>query len=123
MKVYCYRNLRTRRWSIASKPKQKIADYDAVTLAGVSFVVYENQRLWCLANRLPSGKPYRQVHAYAVGEMIGAAPVGDRIAISYNPSRGGSFYRCDTGAAVTHCEYVEFNADGAYAVGAITEGV
>jgi len=117
MTVYVYKNLRTFKWSTASKPKAKLADHDSITLRDVTFKVYETQRLWCISHPMASGKPYRQVHAYAVGEVVDAAPQGPRVEISYHPAKGGSFYRVSTGEAVTHCDYVEFASDRrAYAV-------
>lgn len=123
MKQFCYRNLRTKKWQVNDKPKTSAQAPQLETLAmrDVTFRVSEKVRLWCVAHAMPSGKPYRQVHAFAVGEVISARelPGGERVQVSYNPAKSGSFYRCDTGAAVTWCEYLEFDSRGAWAVGGI----
>ena len=120
---YLYRNLRTRLWQVNDKPKSSATavTYDVVAMHEVTFRVSETVRQWCLSHAMPSGKPYRQVHAFAVGTVVSLASVPNsaRVPVSYNPARGGTFYRCDTGAAVQHCEYVVFDSRGAWAIGAI----
>lgn len=114
---YIYLNLRTKRWQIGDKPKSSAAfpQVRALTLRGVTFKVNEGSRQYCVTHRLKSGKPYKFVHAWAIGEVIERGHTtlcGPGVAISYHPDKGGSFYRRDTGAAVSYCERVAFNADG-----------
>lgn len=116
--VYLYRNLRTRRWQVSDKPKSGGTQHDVIAMRGVTFRISEAVRQWCLAHAMPSGKPYRQVHAYAVGELceVSSLPSEPRVQISYNLARAGYFYRVDTGAAVSRCEYVLFDQAGAWAI-------
>ena len=125
--MYIYRNLTTGRWHLRVKPKASKArlagecDLASVAMRDVTFRASETVAAWCLKREAESGKPTRLVHAYAVGERVAAVPQGERVRISYNHRRGAVFYRCDTGAAISHCAYVAFEADGnAYAIGAIS---
>ena len=135
-RLYCYRNLKTHLWGLYSKPKHKCdltgapvgrehPGFPVLVMRDVKFVVNARARQWCLDHAMPSGKPYGQVHAFAIGQVISTSPSAlpahrTRIAVSYNPAKGASFYRRDTGAPVARCDYALFNADGAWAIGNIT---
>jgi hypothetical protein len=55
------------------------------------------------------------VHAFAIGQEVAAAPVAaeEWVRVSYNPHKGDTFYRKDTGAAVLRAEACRLGADGA----------
>jgi hypothetical protein len=69
-------------------------------------VVNERERLKVITNRC------RSVHAYASGNA--AEPVAEPrgVHVSYNPYRGGTFYRKDTGAPVYGAAVLHFLPDG-----------
>lgn len=105
-------NLHRLVWSV-KVGREPVRHTTAVRLLNVTFRVREKARLQVVAQRC------RQVHAFAVGTE---GPVPSRrprgaVAVSYNPYRGGSFYRKDTGQPVAGAREVVFLPDGAYAVG------
>ena len=119
---YIYLNLRTRLWQVGDKPKSSAAfpQCDAVTIRDATFRVSAAQRDWCIAHRHPkTGRPYKFVHAFAVGTVIDYDPCAldwdKAVPISYNVERGAHFYRKDTGAAISSAEVVRFTPLGALA--------
>ncbi len=97
-------NLHRRDWSV-KRGTAPVQHYAAFRLVAASFVVSEGARQKVLATRC------RSVHAYATGieaEVIEAAGVH----VSYNPYRGGAFYRKDTGADVHTADALHFLPDG-----------
>jgi hypothetical protein len=130
---YVYRNLRTRKWVIAERPKSAAAwpNVERVTLRDVTFK--ESAKAWARCLRNVGDKATKhgwEVHAYAFGEVI---PAGDeraeRIAaggpkmrpvpISYDKLGCGRFVRKDNGQPITWCEFVQFTAAGAVAYGEV----
>ncbi len=105
-------NLHRKDWSFQTG-KEPVQHATAVVLADVSFRVCESGRLRVVA------KKCREVHARAYGTLCDpadAVPVG-AVEVSYNPYRGGQFYRKDTGADVLGASLVYFVQGGkAYAV-------
>jgi hypothetical protein len=77
----------------------------AYRLVNAEFVVSENARQKVIATQC------RSVHAYAKGE---AAPVSEAsgVQVSYNPYRGGAFYRKDTGEDVWAADELHFLPNG-----------
>ena len=110
MRVRCHKNLHNGMWAVTQKGKV-IAYVTEVALSDVTFVYYETLRLKCVAMKR------RKVCAWAQG-VIADVPKGGRTArLCYNPFRAATF-TTERGAALTHCESVEFAADGkAYVAG------
>lgn len=100
-------NLHLKRWSIRDG-SSRVRHADFVRLTGVTFRVNEKARRQVVRDRC------RQVHAYAVGTE--AEPRKRRPArgapVSYNPYRGPTFYRKDTGRAVRSAGEVWFLPGG-----------
>lgn len=98
-------NLHKRVWStkVGAEPVRHVR---AVRLIDAAFVVSERARLKVIERRC------RSVHAYAKGEGAepAAGPVG--VEVSYNPYRGGTFYRKDTGTPVYGAAVLHFLPDG-----------
>ena len=82
-----------RRW------RGKVAYWPAmVTLLAGTFHVSAAGRARVLREQR------KNVHAFVRGEVAPQqhlAPPAGAVRVSYNPYRGGSFYRCDTGEPVT----------------------
>lgn len=116
MKVVVYKNLNLGNWSVAAvkgrRGRGKVMTHlPALVLHNVTFVVQEGSRQTVIKQHC------RSVHAWCVGETVGSVPAGRWVAISYNPYRGGSFYRRDNGAALSLARCVRFSAsDGAMAI-------
>src|SRR3954469_715776 len=114
MHVRVHRNLIRDDWSVRSH-HQPVVHLVEVTLADVRFQVSEASRLRMVAARC------REVHAWAIGEIIDFAPSGlPRTPITYNPYRAGCFTLTDRITPILACEYAEFNSAGAFAVGNFT---
>src|SRR4051794_34918123 len=88
-------NLHRRDWSVKTG-RAPVAHLPAACLVAVQFHVRESARQRVIARRC------REVHAWAEGEWIDDrdAPSACAIEASYNPYRGPSFYRKDTGASI-----------------------
>lgn len=52
------------------------------------------------------------MHAYAKGTPADLDPAPAGVLVSYNPYRGGTFYRKDTGAGVCGADELHFLPDG-----------
>ena len=106
MRVKVWFNLHRRDWTVKCGDVP-VWHADAVRLVGVVFKVSEAARQKVLRDRR------RSVHAYMAGAWrpAGAPPAG-AVRVSYNPYRGGSFYRCDDGRDVSAADEVCFLADG-----------
>ena len=109
-----YKNLTRGDWSIAAPSgrdgtgRGKVTGHAAsLTLANVSFIVKESARL-----RVERTKS-REVHAWAIGDIVDTAPPSDLPAreISYNPYRCGAFTYRDNGAPVAAARFVTFRSD------------
>jgi hypothetical protein len=95
-------NLRRGDYVLAAKPKGKVDGYaPAVLLRGVTFKVSEASRQACIR----AGQ--RQVHAWALGTLVATLTATDApdprsgaIRCTFNPFRGPTFVRCDSGEAV-----------------------
>lgn len=113
MRVICYKNLRRGDWSIAlprgrnGLGRGQVIDHKAsVILADVTLHVEECGRQRVVRNKC------REVHAWAVGELVEAVPVGMATReITYNPYRCGTFTTRD-GVPIERCAAVEFTATG-----------
>lgn len=109
MKVQVYKNLNRGDWSVRVGGKV-IAPLREVTLAKVTFHVSEKARRRVIANQC------REVHAWAIGEIVASQPIGERIAITYNPYRAGTFTERVSGEPVTSAAHVYFSvSEGALA--------
>lgn len=115
MRVVCYRNLPRGEWSVAEVRGahgrgKVIAHLPALALANVTFHVSESARQRVVAKRC------REVHAWAVGELVDGAttpsPSLPSCPITYNPYRAGTFTMRDGTTSVHRCEYVEFTNRG-----------
>lgn len=112
-RVQVYRNLNRGDWSIRANGRV-IAHVEACALRDVTFHVQAGAQA-----RVQAGAP-RSVHAWAVGELAESDIIGrDWIPITYRPRERSTFYRRDTGAAVTRARFVLFTARQ----GAMAEGV
>jgi hypothetical protein len=99
-------NLHKRCWSTAAG-STRVRHATALRLVGAVFVVSEAGRQRVLSTRC------RSVHAHAKGVLADVAEVpAGAVWVSYNPYRGGSFYRKDTGADVTGARELHFLPDG-----------
>lgn len=109
-RVIVYKNLRRGDWSIAESKgngRGRVIDHRReVTLLDVMFYVSDSGRARVVRNQC------REVHAWCIGDIADTAPAshGDRVAVTYNPYRSGSFTRRDNGATVDRADYVEFTA-------------
>jgi hypothetical protein len=116
MRVICYRNLRRQVWSIAEIRGRNgvghvIAHQRHVILANVSFVVKEPARRRVIRNRR------REVHAWAMGELVETVPAGRQIPITYNPYRAPTFTTRDEQTPIHSSPFVRFTElNGAIAV-------
>jgi hypothetical protein len=110
-RVHCYRNLIRGDWSIRANGKV-IGHSKNVVLANVTFHVGKAQQ-----QRIAHGA-MRCVHAWAIGELVEAAPHGlCRVPITYRPRERGAFVRRDNGAEITCAAFVHFTeCDGALAI-------
>jgi hypothetical protein len=110
-RVIVYKNLVRGTWSIAQAigrtglRRGKVLDHrSAVILADVVFCVEESGRQRVLR------RGQREVHAWAVGEIVDAVPAGLMgCEVTYHPCRSGAFETRD-GVAVARCSYVDFTA-------------
>jgi hypothetical protein len=104
MKVWF--NLHRRDWSTRASSKDRVQHTAAVRLLGAVCHVNEAERLRVVARRC------RSVHAWITGEA--AEPIAEPrgVLVSYNPYRGGTFYRKDTGEPVTAAAVLHFLPDG-----------
>jgi hypothetical protein len=106
-KYYAYRNLHTGNWSIMHRGLV-IDHVETATLHNVEFRVRPAGH----AKVLAEGR--KNVHAFAVADSYTRGLVGDpqRTAVSYNPFRGPTFYRKDTGEDITKSRTVTLTPDG-----------
>src|SRR5262245_7718911 len=110
MLVHVYRNLHKRVWSIMVKGKI-IAHAPCVQLTGCVFRV----RPGGLARCRREGR--KNVHAFAVGELISQEPAPmpcgtEWCRLRYDPFTNDTFVRPDTGCPVHEAGAVYFGADG-----------
>jgi hypothetical protein len=120
--MYVYRNLKIKThcvWKLSDKPKSAATNKQvaSVVLANVSFHFLPGQCRFMERTRRETGTSHRQVGAFAVGEIIAAAPNGTETEITYNPNRCAWAFTTRDGKPVTHCAFVRFDATGAYAIG------
>jgi hypothetical protein len=82
-RVFVYRNLRKRRFSIRDLATNHVADADEVWLSDATFMVSQAGRL----RMLREGQ--RNIHAGVVGTLLAHAPHGARcdVAVRYDPYR------------------------------------
>jgi hypothetical protein len=125
MKTIVYRNLHPGRptWSHATLRgnvgKGIVTDRaDSYVMRGVQFHWIRGTQEAIKAKFEASGQRDRSVHAWSIGEVIRAAPLGSFLEVTYNPYRRGGFHTRD-GRTVTRADYVVFARDGkAYAINA-----
>ncbi len=103
--MHVWFNLHKRLWSTRTG-KAPVQHVSALHLVGCAFVVSEAGRQRVLATRC------RAVHAFAKGTPADLDPEPAGVLVSYNPYRGGTFYRKDTGAAVYGADALHFLPDG-----------
>ncbi len=107
MRVRIHKNLNRNVWSRMVGGKGPVSHVLSAALADVEFRVQEGSRQRVLERKV------RSVHAYCVGEEVDVpADLDGMVEVSYNPYRGGSFYRRDTGAPVTRAALVVFTSEG-----------
>jgi hypothetical protein len=116
MRVQVYKNLRNGKWSITSGEKIRskgklIGHADEVILSDCEFYVSEKSRQWVINHK------ERQVHAWIVGTICDDVLAGDKVPVTYNPFRSGSFTVRVTGEAIQFAKAVHFTKDqGAIAI-------
>lgn len=136
MKVKVYFNIRSRRWSVLDPKTGKVINKTTGSLilemTDVEFRVSEAGRQRVLRDKC------KNVHSFAVGTLATSFPtlpgikapgpaggmstryVDPLVPVSYNPYKGPTFVRTDTGAAVTHARYLLLNViDGRQVVSAV----
>jgi len=106
MKVAAYYNLHKNTFSLQSRNKEDygkvIKHTDHVILKNAKFTVRSAGRQKVL------NENKKNVHAFVVGEVVeglGPQRVTEKL-VRYNPYRGDSFTRTDTGEAVSVADYV-----------------
>jgi predicted extracellular nuclease len=111
--VEVYRNLNKRGpqgepvYSVRVKGKVR-EHLSEVTLSQVTFKVSEAGRQRVLREKR------KNVHATAQG-IEGGEPSGVPVRVSYNPYKGGTFYRVDNGHAVKCARFFRVDPTGVYA--------
>ena len=113
-----YRNLnkartdRTRHvWSIRLTGGKVQGHSETVILLSPQFKVSETTRKRVITEKR------RKVCAFIRGTLQRSGTVnGRRVRVSFSPYTSSTFYRCDTGAAVTAADAVIFTSGGAFAV-------
>jgi hypothetical protein len=105
MRVHCHRNLNRKDWSVSLGGR--VIDHVAeLILADVVFVVRQTARRRVLARHC------REVHAWAIGEIVVSVPPGlTGWEVRYNPYRAASF-TTPFNTPVTACDYVHFTRHG-----------
>jgi hypothetical protein len=108
--VIVYKNLRLGTWSIAelkgsSTRGRVIAHRSVVTLRNVRFHVSEARRQAVIRARC------REVHAFAIGELVEAAEGLEGERVTYCPYRGPSFTLAD-GRPIAEASAVQFRSNG-----------
>ena len=121
--MFVYRNLKIKSrhvWKLSDKPKSAASNKQvaSVLLANVSFHFLPGQCRYMEKTRRETGTAHRQVGAFAVGQVVAAA-TGAETPITYNPNRDAWHFTTRDGKPVTHCDFVRFDATGAYAIGRI----
>jgi hypothetical protein len=120
-KSFVYYNLHKSCWSVQVRGKiQRHAT--TLGLRDVQFRVREAGRQRVIKEKR------KNVHAFCVGEQVTGlrtflAILGDLrpVEVSYNPYRGGSFYRKDTGENVKGARFVWMRSDRkVFAFGIVT---
>lgn len=106
MMVKLYWNLHRVCWSV--QHKGLVVDHATQAMVkDATFKVRESGRQRVIQEKK------KNVHAFVCGERVNAMPSDPPwIRISYNPYKSGSFYRCDTGAAITKADFVFHRLDG-----------
>lgn len=111
MKVYVYKNIRRKDWSVKAlegPDKGRVIGHEVVVaLRDVEFRVGEAGRRRVLREQR------KNVHAGAVGQLVNAqtqAIPGE--IVSYNPYRGASFYRVADGSDIAAADSVLFGNNG-----------
>jgi hypothetical protein len=122
--MYVYRNLKIKShhvWKISEQPKSAASNPQvaSIVLRDVSFHFLPGQCRFMEKTRRETGTAHRQVGAFAVGERSDVVPMGASVEITYNPNRCAWAFTTRDGKPVTHCDFVVFDATGAYAIGAI----
>ena len=122
MIVQVYRNLHRRCWSVRDRASRRVVGHEnLIILADCTFRVSEAGRRRVLA----TGR--KNVHAYVQGNRdhrrkIEAAREANasqgglfKVPVSYDPRKGPSFVRTDTGEPVTKATLVILGSQGAWA--------
>ena len=122
--MFVYRNLKVKSrhvWKLSERPQSAASNPQvaSVLLANVSFHFLPGQCRFMEKTRKATGAAHRQVGAFAVGDIVAAAPSGAETEITYNPNRCAWAFTTRDGKPVTHCDFVRFDATGAYAIGAV----
>jgi hypothetical protein len=106
-KVFVYRNLIKKQFSIRDLASGHVTDADEVWLSGATFVVSQAGRL----RMLREGR--RNIHAGVVGTLLKQAPRGARcdVAVRYHPNEGPYF--TTTGDQAIHKAPLAHLVDGA----------
>lgn len=109
-RVDVYYNLHKRLWSCRCRKSGRVIRHSRVICAPFesAFVVRESGRLLVLQERRKNVHAFARIDQGLTSDNVeewGAFVASQEglIEVSYNPYRGGSFYRKDTGADVGRC--------------------
>ena len=119
-----YKNLHNGMWSVQSKGENGFrvsCHKETVELNDVSFIVYEAGRQRVLATK------QKQVHAYVQGNVVETVKTKKSngvqhslfetwVRVSYNPYKGGYFFRCDNGERIDRATRVVMTKTSVYAL-------
>lgn len=102
---YVYFNLHTKRFSVMNRGKVRNSNAEFLCISDADFVVRPAGR----ERVLREGR--KNVHAFVRGSAVevdrdGFSDLDAPVQISYNPYKGNTFYRVDTGEPVYHAEQV-----------------
>ena len=106
-----YRNLHTGGWSIrCSKTRLVVARVESCFVANVRLHV--SQKGVARAQR----EGVRNVHAWAIGELVETLPEGHQVRISYNPYRFPYRFHDESGAVIIGGSGAIFSENGSLSV-------
>lgn len=110
MKVYVYRNLRTKGYSLLNyKTGKVIAHQDEVLLTDVEFRVRAGGR----ARARKDGQ--RNVHAFAIGFLVDFLPHFKKRRITYNPFQDETFVVKSSRKPIKNSKFCVLNSSGCFA--------
>ena len=109
MQVYVYRNLNKGGYSIMCPKTKKVIGYStSLVLKNVVFKVRVGGR-----DRVRS-TGHKNVHAFAIGEIVDAMPVKALVKVSYEPRIHEGFIRSVNKLPVTTASMCVMNMTGCY---------